>query len=77
MPAGRRRVRALRRLFGFLVLVGVAFAGIVVFRRRFLTRREHVDLYYEDGSLESLEQGSDGAGTLLALAHDALSAARS
>lgn len=67
----------LRRLFGFLMLVGVAFAGIVVFRRRFLTRRERVDLYYEDGSLVSLEQGSDGAGTLLALAHDTVGAARS
>jgi hypothetical protein len=67
----------LRRLFGFLVLVGVAFAGIVVYRRRFLTRRERVDLYYEDGTLTSLEQGSDGAGRLLSHAHDALRAARS
>jgi len=70
-------VRTLRKLFGFLVLVGVGFAGIVVLRRRFHARRERVDLYYEDGSLVSLEQGSDGAGTLLALAHDAVSAARS
>jgi hypothetical protein len=70
-------VRVLRRLFGFLVLVGVAFAGIVVYRRRFLTRRERVDLYYEDGSLTSFEEGSDGAGRLLPLAHDALRAARS
>ena len=54
-------MRALRRLFGFLILVGVAFAGLVVYRRRFAARRERVDLYYEDGSLVSLEQGSDGA----------------
>jgi hypothetical protein len=67
----------LRRLFSFLALVGVAFAGIVVYRRRFLTRRERVDLYYEDGSLTSLEEGSDAAGRLLPLAHDALRAARS
>ena len=69
-------MRLLRRLFGFLVLVGVAFAGIVVYRRRLLTRRERVDLYYEDGSLDSLEQGTDGADTLLSLAHEAIRAAR-
>jgi hypothetical protein len=55
----------------------VAFAGIVVFRRRFLARRERVDIYFEDGSLVSLEQGSDGAATLLPHAHDVVSAARS
>ena len=70
-------MKALRRLFGFLVLVGIAFAGIVVFRRRFLTRRERVDLYYEDGTLLSLEQDSDGAAVLLSRAHDAVTAARS
>jgi hypothetical protein len=70
-------MRALRKLFGFVVLLGVAFAGIVVFRRRFMTRRERVDLYYEDGTLVSLEQGSDGAATLLSHAHDAVRAARS
>jgi hypothetical protein len=70
-------VRALRKLFGFLLLVGVTFAGIVVYRRRFLNRRERVDLYYEDGTLVSLDDGSDGAGRLLPLAHDALRAARS
>ena len=70
-------MRALRRLFGFLVLVGAAFAGIVVFRRRFLTRPERVDLYYEDGSLVTLEQGSAGVETLLSHAHEAVSAARS
>ena len=40
-------------------------------------RRERVDLYYEDGSLVSLEQGSDGANGLLPLASDVLRAARS
>jgi len=54
-------VRALRRLFGFLMLVGVAFAGIVAYRRRFAARRERIELYYEDGSLVSLDEGSDGA----------------
>jgi hypothetical protein len=70
-------VRALRRLFGLLTLVGLAFAGVVIYRRRFMARRERIDLYYEDGSLVSLEQGNDGAGRLLPLAHDVLRAARS
>ena len=50
-------MRALRRLFGFLTLVGLALAGIVFYRRRFAPRRERADLYYEDGSLVSSEQG--------------------
>ncbi len=70
-------MRALRRLFGFLMLVGVAFAGIVAYRRCFAARRERIELYYEDGSLVSLDEGSDGASLLLPLAHDVLRAARS
>lgn len=70
-------MRALRKLLGFLMLVGVAFAGIVLYRRRFLTRRERVDLYFEDGSLVSLEEGSEGSAALLSHAHDAVRAARS
>ncbi len=70
-------MRALRRLLGFLTLVGIAFAGIVVYRRRVTARRERVDLYYEDGSLVSLEPGADDAATLLPLGHDVLRAARS
>ena len=70
-------MRALRRLFGFLMLVGVAFAGIVAYRRRFAARRERIELYYEDGSRVSLDEGSDGASLLLPLAHDVLRAARS
>jgi len=70
-------MRALRRLFGFLMLAGVAFAGIVVYRRRFAARRERIDLYYEDGSLVSFEDGSDAAARLLPLASDVLRAARS
>jgi hypothetical protein len=70
-------VRALRRLFGFLMLAGVAFAGIVVYRRRSAARRERIDLYYEDGSLVSFDDGSDGAARLLPLGRDALRAARS
>ena len=69
-------MRALRRLLGLLVLVGVALAGVAVYRRRFAARRARVDLYYEEGSLVSFEEGSDGAARLLPLAHDVLRAAR-
>jgi hypothetical protein len=65
-------MRALRKLFGFLLLVGAAFAGVVVYRRRFLTRRERVDLYYEDGSLISLNDVEGAA--LLEIAREALRA---
>ena len=68
-------MRLLRRVFGLFALVGVALAAIVVYRRRFSTRRERVDLYYEDGTLVSLEEGSPGAERLLAHAHDAVSSA--
>ena len=70
-------MRVLRRLFGFLVLVGVAFAGLLVYRRRFSGKRERVDLYYEDGAVVSVEQGEDGAVTMLPLATDVIRAARS
>ena len=70
-------MRALRKLFGFLTLVGIALAGIVVYRRRSAARRERVDLYYENGSLVSLDDGSDGAARLLPLTRDVLRAARS
>jgi hypothetical protein len=70
-------VRALRKLVGFLLLVGVALAGLVVYRRRFVGRRERVDLYYEDGSLVSVEQDANGANGVLSLASDVLRAARS
>jgi hypothetical protein len=69
-------VRLLRKVFGFFALVGIAFAAIIVYRRRLASRKERVDLYYEDGSLVSLEEGSAGAERLLTLAHDALAAVR-
>jgi hypothetical protein len=68
-------VRALRRLFRFLLLVGVVAAGLLVYRRRFAGKRERVDLYYDDGTVVSLESGQDGA--MLPLATDVIRAARS
>jgi hypothetical protein len=59
-----------RKLVALLALLGGAFAGFALFRRAGGGRRERVDLYYDDGSLVSLDE-HDGA-TLLAIARDAL-----
>lgn len=66
---------ARRKALAALVLVG-SIAGAVAWRRRSAYRRERVDLYFEDGSMVSLEQGSLEADRLLPLAHDVLDAAR-
>jgi hypothetical protein len=67
----RRRV-----LTGFLLTVG-SLAGTVFYRRRAARRRERVDVYYEDGSMVSLAEGSPEAATVLPLARRILDAARS
>lgn len=55
---------------------GAAVAGLVAWRRT--TRgHEHVDLYFADGSMISLEQGSEEGERLMPLANEVLSAARS
>ena len=57
-----------------LVLLG-AGAGAAAWTRR---RRagERVDLYFEDGSMISLEETREEADRLLPLAHDVLAVAR-
>ena len=55
-------------------LLGVAggmLAGAAFIRRRSV-RRERVDLYYDDGSMVSLENGSPDAERLLPLAREIL-----
>jgi hypothetical protein len=59
-----------------LVGLAVAAAGLAAWRRS-MTAREHVDLYFADGSMVSLAEGSAEAGRLVPLAHEVLSAARS
>jgi hypothetical protein len=63
-----------RRLVALIALGAGALAGFAVFRRAGGGRRQRVDLYYDDGSLVSLNE-VDGA-RLLALAADALHVAR-
>jgi hypothetical protein len=64
-----------RRLFGFATLTALAVGAVVVMRRR-SGSRERVDLYYEDGSMATLERGDADAQALLGHARDALAAAR-
>ena len=51
-------------------------AGSVLFRRSFARRRDHVDVYFDDGSMVSFAEGSQEADTLLPVALDVLAAAR-
>jgi hypothetical protein len=63
----------------FVVLVGLltgALAGIAWARRTGARRRERVDLYYADGSMVSLGDGSPEAERLLSLGRETLHAAR-
>lgn len=65
-----------RRLLPLLALLGAWAAGIALLRRTTGGRRERVDLYFEDGSMQSLSNGAPEAARLLPLARAALSAAR-
>ena len=65
-----------RRLLAALALAVGAILGTVFFRRRAGHRRDRVDLYFEDGSMVSLVEGSPEAEKLLPVAREALGAAR-
>ena len=66
-----------RKLVALVALLGGAVAGFQLFRRvGGEHRRSRVDLYYEDGSMVSLPEGTPAAERLLPLAHDLLHAAR-
>lgn len=58
------------------LLVAGAVAAAALWRRRRRGRREHVDLYFADGSMISLEEEREEARRLLPLAHEVLSASR-
>ena len=61
----------MRRLSVLLALIA-GFAGAVFARRRGSARRERVDLYYDDGSMVSLDGRTPESERLLALASRAL-----
>ena len=60
-----------------VLAAAAAVAGAIVFvRTKSQVEREHVDLYFADGSMVSLETGSADGDRLLPLARRALAAAR-
>jgi hypothetical protein len=59
----------MRRLFALLVLVG---GPLLYLARQRDERREAVHLYYDDGSMVTLERGAPGVERLLGLARAAL-----
>jgi hypothetical protein len=64
-----------RLLTGFLLTAG-SLGGTIFYRRRAGRRRQRVDLYFEDGSMVSLPEGSPEATTVLPLARRIIDAAR-
>jgi hypothetical protein len=58
-----------------VVALLLAAGGAVLLRRRTISRGEHVDLYYDDGSMISLENGAPDTQRMLAIAREALSRA--
>ncbi len=67
---------ARHRFFTGVLLAAGSFAGVVLLRRRTARRRERADLYFDDGSMVSLVEGTAEAERLLPLARDVLEAAR-
>ncbi len=56
-----------------LLMLAVLIAGpLLYFTRRRDERRERVNLYYDDGSMLTLERGLPGSERLLELAHSSL-----
>jgi hypothetical protein len=64
-----------RSAAAILGVVGGIVAGAALIRRQ-TARREHADLYFEDGSMLSLTNGSPGAERLLPLARRIIGEAR-
>jgi hypothetical protein len=64
-----------RRRRALAALAAAALGGALLLRRRADGRRERVDLYFEDGSMVSLEGGSPEAQRVLPIARDLLSTA--
>ena len=64
-----------RKLLTGLGVATGALAVTAFLRRGLDRRRERVDLYFADGSMLSLSEGSEDGGRLLPLARDVLRAA--
>jgi hypothetical protein len=64
-----------RNAAAILAVAAGVFAGAAFFRRR-AVNTERADLYFEDGSMLSLSNGSPGAERLLPLARQLIGQAR-
>ena len=64
-----------RKLVTGMLLAAGSLAGSVLVRRRAARRRERVDLYADDGSMQSYAEGTFEADRLLPIAHELLSRA--
>ena len=65
-----------RSVVGVLAGVAAIAGAIVLVRTKAAVEREHVDVYFADGSMVSLEPGSADGDRLLPLARRAIAAAR-
>ena len=61
-----------RRVLTGVLLAAGSVAGSLLYRRRAARRRERVDLYADDGSMISLDDGTPEAARLLPIARDLL-----
>jgi hypothetical protein len=66
----------MRRSVALLLGVAGGMLGSTVFVRRRGALRERIDLYYEDGSMVSVANGSPDAERLIPLAREILHASR-
>jgi hypothetical protein len=64
-----------RKLVTGMLLAAGSLAGSVLVRRRAARRRERVDLYADDGSMQSYSEGTPEAERLLPIAHELLAPA--
>ena len=61
-----------RKALGLLGFAGGVLAGSVLYRRTLARRRERVDVYFDDGTMLTLVDGSPEAEEALAIAREAL-----
>ncbi len=61
-----------RKVVTGMLLAAGSLAGSVLVRRRAARRRERVDLYADDGSMQSYSEGTFEAERLLPIAHELL-----
>jgi len=61
-----------RKALGLLGFASGVLAGSVLYRRTIARRRERVDVYFDDGTMVTLADGSPEAEQALSIARDAL-----